>query len=253
MKRKTIVGKCKLCLETKELNFEHTPPRSAFNKETKYYTIDQTEYYQKAKEYTFENLKPKSRKKQGGIGDFSFCFNCNNFLGINYVDDYKKFAVIAMSIIQSNNKNAKAYKFDISGINLLRFIKQITAIFIATNKHSFTESYPELLEFVKNKNFIDLPNRYRFYMYLNNEGKNRNGHIHYLNKFGMVCDFSFIPFGFVLSIDNPNRLIQLTEITEFKNYEKITSLNKVPIILNKYPTYYPFPLDFRSEKELNDN
>jgi hypothetical protein len=79
MSKGTIIGKCKLCLDTKELNFEHIPPRSAFNKETKYYIVDQTEYYQKAKEYTFDNLKPKSRKEQGGIGKFSFCILSNVF------------------------------------------------------------------------------------------------------------------------------------------------------------------------------
>ena len=133
---------------------------------------------------------------------------------------------------------------------ILKFLKQITAIFIASNKHSFTESYPELLEFINNKNSSELPSRYRFYMYLNNEGKNRNGHIHNTNKYGTVCDFTFRPFGFVLSIDNLDRLNQLSEITNFKYYHKIKALDKLPIILNKYPTHYPFPLDFRSLDEL---
>jgi len=250
MSKGTKIGKCKLCLETKELNFEHIPPRSAFNKETKYYIVDQTEYYQKAKEYTFDNLKPKSRKEQGGIGKFSFCFGCNGFLGENYVRTYKKFAQIAMSIIQSNDKNARAFEFDISDINLLKFLKQITAIFIASNKHSFAESYPELLEFVKDKRTAELSERFRFYMYLNDEGQNRDGHIHFTNHYGIVCEFTFSPFGFVLSIDNPNRIMPLTEITNFKHYEKIKMLEKLPIILNKYPTYYPFPLDFRTKQEL---
>ncbi len=251
MGKGTVVGKCKLCLEKKELNFEHIPPRSAFNKDTKYYILDQTEYYQKAKEYTFDNLKPKSRKEQGGLGQHSFCFDCNNFLGSNYVRTYKKFAEIAMSIIQSNDKNVKAFQFDISDIHLLKFLKQITAIFIASNNHSFTEIYPELLEFVRNENSKELSERFRFYMYLNNEGQNRNGHIHFTNLFGTVCEFTFRPFGFVLSIDNPKRIMELSEITNFKHYDKVKKLDKLPIILNKYPTYYPFPLDYRTEKELN--
>tara|TARA_B110000114_G_C14953396_1_gene341258 strand:+ start:64 stop:828 length:765 start_codon:yes stop_codon:yes gene_type:complete len=253
MGKETKIGKCKLCLETKELNFEHIPPRSAFNKETKYYIVDQTEYYKKAKEYTFENLKPKSRKEQGGIGQYSFCIDCSGFLGSKYVRTYKKFAEIAMSIIQSNDKNARAFEFDISDINLLKFLKQITAIFIATNQHSFTESYPELLKFVEDENLTELPKKYRFYMYLNNEGQNRNGNIHFTNHHGTVCEFTFSPFGFVLSIDNPIRLMPLTEITNFKHYEKTKTLEKLPIILNKYPTYYPFPMDFRTEKELNSS
>lgn len=250
MSKGTKIGKCKLCLETKELNFEHIPPRSAFNKDTKYYILDQTEYYQKAKEYTFENLKPKSRKEQGGIGQFSFCLDCNGFLGSTYVRTYKKFAQIAMNIIQSNDNNAKAFEFDISDINLLKFLKQITAIFIGSNKHSFTESYPELLDFVKNEKSTELSERFRFYMYLNNEGQNRNGHIHFTNLFGTVCEFTYRPFGFVLSIDNPKRIMQLSEITNFKHYGKIKMVDKLPIILNKYPTYYPFPMDYRIKQEL---
>jgi hypothetical protein len=250
MNKGTVFGKCKLCQKKKELNFEHIPPRSAFNKETKYYVLDQTELYQKAKEYTFENLKPKSKIEQGGIGQYSFCISCNGFLGSKYVRTYKKFAEIAMSIIQTTDKNAKAIQFDISDINLLNFLKQITAIFIASNNHSFTESYPELLEFVQDEQLSELPIRYRFYMYLNNEGQNRNGHIHFTNLYGTVCEFTFKPFGFVLSIDNPNRIMQLSEITNFKHYDKIKTVEKLPIIFNKYPTYYPFPLDYRTEKEL---
>ncbi len=252
MGKGTKIGKCKLCLKTKELNFEHIPPRSAFNKDTKYYIFDQTEYYKKAREYTFNNLKPKSRKEQGGIGQFSFCIDCNGFLGSNYVRTYKKFAQIAMNIIQSNDNNIKAFEFDISDINLLKFLKQITAIFIASNEHSFTESYPELLEFVKNPKSTELSERFRFYMYLNNEGQIRNGHIHFTNSFGTICEFTYRPFGFVLSIDSPKRIIQLSEITNFKHFEEIKNADSLRIILNKYPTHYPFPMDYRSEKELRD-
>lgn len=248
--KKSIVGKCKLCQKTKELNFEHIPPRSAFNKETKYYILDRTEFYKKAKEYVFENLKPNSKKEQGGMGQYSFCEYCNGFLGSKYVRTYKKIAQIAMEIIQSNS-NARAFEFDISDINLLKFLKQIVSIFIASNSHSFTDSYPDLLNFVKDENSDKLPDRYRVYMYLNNEGQNRNGQIHFTNLYGTVCEFTFRPFGFVLSIDNPNRLMQLAEVTNFKHYSKIKIQGKLPIILNKYPTYYPFPLDYRTKEELN--
>lgn len=251
MKRSPKVGKCKLCLETKELNFEHIPPRSAFNKDTKYYILEQTELYKKAREYSFDNLKPMSKKEQGGLGMYSFCENCNGFLGSKYVRTYKKFAQIAMNIIQSNDPKIKAYQFDISDINLLKFLKQITSIFIASNNHLFTECYPELLEFVNDDRLVELSEKYRFYMYLNNEGINRNGDVHYTNLYGAICEFTFPPFGFVLNIDNPNRIMQLTEITSFKDYEKYKDVSKRPIILNKYPTYYPFPLDYRSKEELN--
>ena len=90
-------------------------------------------------------------------------------------------------------------------------------------------------------------------MYLNNEGNNRNGHIHFTNNAGIVCDFTFPPFGFVLNIDNPQRLMQLTEITSFKHFHILKLTKLPPIILNKYPTYYPFPLDFRTKDQLNSS
>ena len=59
MSKGTKIGKCKLCLKIKELNFEHIPPRSAFNKNTSYYNVDQSDFFQKAKKYTFENIYGK--------------------------------------------------------------------------------------------------------------------------------------------------------------------------------------------------
>lgn len=252
--KKTEIGKCKICKETKALNFEHIPPRSAFNKETKYYTLNQAEYYRNATSYLFENQKPKSKKEQGGLGQYCFCEDCNAFLGSKYVRTYKKFAHIAMAIIQSNDyQNAKSFEFDISDIHLLKFLKQVTSIFIGCNRHSFTESYPELLEFVKDETLIDLPKRYRFYMYLNIEGQNRNGHIHFTNLYGPVCEFTFRPFGFVLNIDNPERIMALSEITNFKHYNLTEKADPLLFILNKYPTYSPFPLDYRTKNQLNGN
>jgi hypothetical protein len=58
-------------------------------------------------------------------------------------------------------------------------------------------------------------------MYLNNEGKNRNGNIHYTSHVGKVCDFTFPPFGFILNIDNPIPIIELTNVTAFKHFKKI--------------------------------
>jgi len=107
-----------------------------------------------------------------------------------------------------------------------------------------------LLDFVKNENSTKLPEKYRFYMYLNNEGQTRKGNIHYTDLYGAICEFTFAPFGFVLSIDNPNQLMKLTEITSFKNYEKNRKLINPLIILNKYATYYPFPMDYRTKDEI---
>ena len=250
--KKTKIGICKICKEKKELSFEHIPPRSAFNKETKYYSLSSEDYYKNAKEYIFDGRKPRTKKEQGGHGDYCLCEKCNGFLGSKYVRDYKKFAQIAMNIMLSEKEEAKAYKFDISDINLLNFLKQITAIFICSNDISFTKSYPELLEFVKDEKMEFLPKNFRFYMYLNIEGQIRNGNRHFTNYYGEICEFTFRPFGFILNINNPDRIMEVSEITGFQFYNRFDKTKEVPIVLNKYPTWYPIPvLDFRTKEELN--
>lgn len=240
-------GICRICKQKKELSFEHIPPKSAFNKNNRYYILSSTDFYQNFEKYNTE--KPKSKIEQGGLGEYCLCKNCNNYLGQKYVREYKKFAQIAMSIINEYNDEAiKSFQFDISDINLLKFLKQIISIFICSNDPTFTESYPELLNFIKEPELEALPENYRIYMYLNKEGITKNGKIHFTNIHGAVCEFVYPPFGFILNINNPNRVMEATEITNFKLYNKFNKSEMKPIILNKYNLYYPFPLDFRQAK-----
>jgi hypothetical protein len=242
-------GICKLCKLDKELTYEHIPPQSAFNKNTKFYRIQSTEYFQKAKEYLSGDLKPKTRKEQGGVGDYCLCRDCNGYLGSKYVRDYKKLAEISYSIIKLY-PNAKCYEYEISEINLLKFIKQIISIFICCNDINFTDDYPGLIEFVVDEKSNNLPERYQLYMYLNDKGNLRSGNLNYLSEYGAICEFTFMPFGFVLNIDNPNQIMELSKITNFKNFNPSLKSTEKLISLNKYPTIYPFPLDYRSIEQI---
>lgn len=246
--KKSRIGICKLCKEERELTYEHIPPRSAFNKSTTFYKLTTSEYFRNAKEYVERKIKPKTRKEQGGVGDYCLCKQCNDFLGLNYVNDYKKFAEASYSILY-HNPVGKCYKFEVPEVSPLNFIKQIIAIFICNNDISFTRSYPGLIEFVLDENSNDLPERYKVYMYLSDEGVMRNGNVMYTNQYGAVCDFKFTPFGFVLSIDDSIPILELSNITNFKKAQPSFKYN-FPIVLNKLPTIYPFPMDFRSKGEI---
>jgi len=252
-KKTTISGKCKLCRELKELTFEHIPPRSAFNKNKKYSIVKSDDLYRNFSKYNSKELKPKSRIEQGGIGQYCLCQECNNYLGTNFVREYTDFAKIAKSIIYNNPNDVKCYEFDISDINVLKFLKQVISIFICSNNSLFTEIHPELIEFVTKPKSNNLNERYRVYMYLNSEGPNRNGNFSVTNSHGKVCDFAYSPFGFVLSIDNPKQIMEVSEITDFKNYDESNQPTKIKIVLNKYPTFSPLPLDFRDDKTINSN
>jgi len=250
-KKEKIIGICKLCKETKDLSFEHFPPSSAYNKNTKYFSISHDEYFKNSDAKSLLEFKPKGRKFQGGLGDYCLCEDCNGFLGSAYVREYKKWASLGRSLINENDGNFKSCSFIASEINFLKILKQIIAIFICNNKPSFTHIYPDLIEFVRDEKSTDLPSRFRIYTYLNNEGQIRNGNICYTNLYGTVCDFTFRPFGYVLSIDNEVHFDNLLEISGLKD---ITDFNKtiIEMTLNKYPTHLPFvPMDYRSKEEIN--
>lgn len=246
-----IKGICKLCLNEKELTYEHFPPRSAFNKNTRFYRINSSDYYENFQKYN-KSRKIKAKINQGGLGDYCLCEECNNYLGFSYVNDYVNFAKICSSIIkQSDEFKSISFKFKKEEVNLKYFLKQVISIFICNNEAWFTQSYPELLKFVKDKDSSFLPEKYRFYLYLNEEGRFKNGNWSMTNIHGEVCEFTFPPFGIILSINNSEKIYEASEITAFKNYDDIL-LDEFNITLNKYPTYSPFPLDFRSKEDFEN-
>lgn len=86
-------------------------------------------------------------------------------------------------------------------------------------------------------------------MRLNNEGQIRNGNWTFDNINGGICEFAFPPFGFVLNFENENRIMELSEITDFKFFETVKNKD-FNIILNKYAIYSPIPLDFRIKENF---
>ena len=245
-------GICRLCKEPKELSFEHFPPSSAYNKNTKYFSVPHNEYFHNSETENLLEFKPRGIKFQGGLGANCLCVECNAFLGSAYVREYKKWASSGMALINNDEGNFKAIGFTSLGINFLKILKQIIAIFICNNEPSFTTTYSGLREFVIDKESTDLPSRYKIYTYLNSDGQIRNGGICYTNLYGAVCEFTFRPFGYVLSIDNEEHFENLLEITSLKNiidFEK----SEIEMILNKYPTYLPFAImDYRTKEEIKN-
>jgi hypothetical protein len=251
--KRTKIGICKLCLEEKDLTFEHVPPRSANNKSTTFVEISSDEYYTHAHEYAFFDKRPKARIQQGGVGGYFLCESCNNFLGTKYVKDFTSLSKQCSDALLTAPPEAKGFEIELTGLNLYRVLKQITAIFICCNGEFFATEYPELIEFVRNEDQEYLPDRHRFYLYLNNEGQLRSGNWTFMAELGVVCDFAFPPLGFVLSIDSQKQIDILYEITAFRKLKNVPITEKPTLYLNKLPTYYPFPLDFRTLDELNSD
>lgn len=243
-RRKMQKGICRICKRNTDLSYEHIPPKSAFNKYTKFKTIPLLEYIKRSEESDFY-LKGKTH--QGGIGYYCLCRDCNSFLGNNYVPEYHKMAVICNSILRTN-KNFEKIIFEVKEISPLRFLKQILSMFVCLNDSKFTDQQTDLLKFIKDPKENNLPDNIRVFMYLNNIGEIRNLTNMYSNHYGFVNEFTFPPFGFVLSL-SPEFSFPLNEITQLKDYD-IDYRDSIKFELLKQETHLPFPIDYRTLKEI---
>lgn len=249
-RHKMTKGICHLCGEDTNLSFEHVPPKVAYNKNTKYISIKFEDYINS------RNLLkeiPKGKTKQGGIGYNSFCINCNNFLGSNYVNPYFKWANAGVKLL-ADSEFAAVY-FEINEIEPLAILKQIISMFLAINDKNFLKTFPELSEFVLNKNIKELPEKFQVYTYLTRAERVRyiERVVHGDFKSGKIVNCSeiaFPPFGYVLTFENDLNLKYLNNITQFKNYDFEEKAN-LKMTLVQLPTYTILPLDYRSKEKLN--
>jgi len=166
-KRKTIIGKCRICGQEGKLSFEHVPPQKAYNQET-------------VIEYTLENWirsrKVKGKQRQGGIGEYTLCEKCNPDTGAWYGTEYGRWATMAFDALNILNNNPdilsskNAIAITLKDAYPLRFLKQvITCLFsvISVSPGSdFADNNPELVKFILDKNQTNLPETYNFYLSL---------------------------------------------------------------------------------------
>jgi hypothetical protein len=243
-------GFCKICGNEGILTLEHIPPKSTFNKNTRYKSILLLDYL------TLEdplNVTISGKTYQGGTGFHSLCKKCNNFLGTQYVNPYVSF-VKSLSNVVFNNPN-NHFVVEIRELHLLRILKQIISMFISINMN-LRESHPELIEFVRDENLNYLPNNIKIFVYLNTEGNLRHLPLMVKGNFGsnisIYCsEITFPPLGYVLSINHSSEIQYLTEITNFKNFS-LNELTDIKLDMYKLPTYFPIHLDYRNFNEIKD-
>lgn len=248
-KSNLVEGICRLCREESLLNFEHVPPRSTFNKNTRYKQAPLIDYIKSGKPF---ERKIKGKVHQGGIGYHAFCEKCNNFLGTEYVRSYKQWAEIGRYIL-SKGKFA-IYEYEIRDQKLNRILKQILSMFVAMNEEWFGEKYSDILAFIKNPNSKNLPEKFRVYMYLNNGTQYR--YIPFMvhgnfkeNEIVNLCELAFPPYGYVLTIDSKKNFNHLAEITHFKTFDTNEKVNRL-LKVAKLETNVHLPLDYRTKKDI---
>ncbi|PRA94549.1 hypothetical protein CQ046_22445 [Chryseobacterium sp. MYb7] len=242
------LGFCRLCLKEDMLSFEHFPPKSTFNKRMKYFHLDPVEMNTLD---WIDDRKPNKRIYEGPLGDHSLCEECNNFLNKEYVGAFRHFAYCASHIISSIKPNSDKVYFTIENLNLLRIYKHIISMFISMNDTWYTDSYPELREYINNPDQNYLPDKYRLYLYLIRPHSFRKLKWSMVSDIGAISEFAFYPFGFVLSYDNLllGNHTPLYDLFPWKffNKDRETTVNFLLPILE---THLPIPLDYRQKETL---
>jgi hypothetical protein len=245
-----VKGICRLCGENTDLSYEHVPPRVAFNKNTRYTSVPFGEYIKQENPLDF---KPRGKKRQGGIGYNSFCRKCNSFLGSNYVPSYDRWAKAGYQVLSKSELARIKYK--VYDLEPLKILKQIISMFLAINDTWYLESYPELAEFVKDKNSNFLPEKFKVFTYLNS-----NGNVRYINH-NVVGDFNsgsiincseitFPPYGYVLTFGDPDQKIEYqTDITKFKDFD-FNQKKTLEFDMFQLPTHVNIALDYRAKEQV---
>ncbi len=247
-RRKMQMGVCRVCGDNKNLSFEHVPPRIAFNGNTKYLSVPFDDY---VKIDNPMKTPPKGKVVQGGTGYYALCQECNSFLGVNYVNAYERWAKAAFQVISGNQYNH--FKCTIRDLEPLKILKQIISMFLTMNNDWYGKAYPELIEFVKDRDNGILPDKFKVFAFLNNEGQMRFSKytVSFTPEFGILTssELVFPPFGYVLTINFPNIINRMTNITNFKTYS-FDQKTDLSLEFVKLPTYLPFPLDYRPKEQI---
>ena len=213
------VGTCHICLCTKQLTYEHIPPKAAFNDRP---TIDIA--IQDAISLG-PNSRPRGPLQQRGVGRYSLCEGCNNKTGHWYGKDFVDWCYQgAFLLLRSEGKPSLQYRYHIFPLNVL---KQIASMFLSINDEWFCKGNEELARFVANPRVNHLSPTYRFFVHYNISNALRSvGHSVKANlETGNLIELSeitFPPFGYVMTLDSDppdNRLVEITYFSKFEYRE----------------------------------
>jgi len=250
MPRKKKTGVCHICGNYGKLSFEHVPPQKAFNSSRRVVIVG------------FDNMVslgpddvPKGPIQQRGAGDHTLCESCNNTTGTWYAADFIQWCYQGMDVLQRTNFNPSIFIFH--HLYPLRILKQIvTMLFSVNDQDKFRQAFPELAEFVLNKEKRYLPPRFRFFTYFNPGDRFRyNGLSSKIDletgRVTALTEISYPPFGYVMTLDTDPPDRRLLEISHFARYRynDFRSMELKPPVL---PTATYWPGDYRTRKEVRE-
>lgn len=202
------------------LTFEHIPPRSALNS-TKVIVTSADRYWNAGPGM---NCDARGKELKKGHGRTSLCGYCNNFTGRHYVDELAKWCKWGAELSGKIDQAEEIYVNHLI-IFPLQIAKQILTMFVALNAEWF--GYRERCVFAKfllNKDERFLDPSIRFWLYLVAPGPLRNIPVNTTadvrtGELVSGMEFSFPPFGYVITYGSKPLDGRLTDITYFLRHD----------------------------------
>lgn len=244
-----MFGKCHICGAEGNLTFEHVPPRAAFNdRRAIAYGI-----FDVLNTGPDQPVRAQGKILQRGVGGYTLCAKCNNNTGAWYSKAFAEWCYQGAEFLAKAGSRLSLYlPF---WVFPLRVLKQIVVMFFSVNGPDFAAKNPELVRFVLNRETKYLNPRYRFFIYLNREGRwlRQAGYTGRLclapKRADFFCEINFPPFGYVLTIEYPppdERLCDISFFARFGYNEFRDVFLRLPVL----PTYSWLPGDYRTKEEI---
>jgi hypothetical protein len=249
--RESKSGACCICGTKGKLSFEHLPPQKAFN--DNWILLARIEKLRECG--SPDGYEDGARKQQKGSGKYTLCEQCNSRTGGWYGSSYVDFAKQGMEFL-TISRSVKEF-FVPFRINPLHVIKQVMCMFMSVNGSSFQRIQTELVRFILNRETRHLPRHLKLFAFYSIGDRSRHSGVSGVTQ-GLgtssyrgfiLSEFTFPPFGFVLTFETPSPDARLTDITYFAEYdwnEKRTLWLRMPVL----PIYTFYPADYRSRDQV---
>lgn len=256
-KRIPPTGICCICGDYGRLTPEHIPPQKAFNKIA-------------VKAYSLEGWHDEGDKKpalisQGGYKVVTLCKACNNNTGSHYAREYVEWAKTFMFIVRDIEsrpelfKGVEDIKVTLNNVYPLRFLKQaVVMMFSEVNdgNATFASNFPDLAEFVQNKEQTELNDAHRFHLRIQSSPQIRHWSIGAMGRFSIengqlkletsppITEMVHPPFAVVMT--HGESFKDATDITDmFRQYGYDEMVERFTFRVKIGRSVTPFPGEYR--------
>ena len=234
-------GICHICGKGDKLSDEHSTPRSAGNTKP-VIRIPLTKILGDGR------IDFSGRTDMRGLYYRSLCEECNGKTGEYYVPSFSKFCHDGLTLTRMPNQIVTP----IIEIYPLRIIKQIFVIFCSISSAGWIEIVNGLREYLLEPQNTNIDYNFNIFIYRlkGSKGRSVGGCLigDSRNLYHYIAEFSFPPYGFVLTEDNYKPDTRLYDITSFKNYRYNDKIDNFELKLVELPNPSVHVLDFGQKR-----